>query len=248
MTMRQAVLSDIHGNWPAFRAVLDHLSHLAEPVERIICLGDVIGYGPDPIKCLQAVSEHCSVCLMGNHEWAVLHGAEGFNPVAAKATQWTRHRLQGTPWLKWVKGLRHSWQERGVLYLHASVKDPLMDYVREPDSPEAFWEARDTLREEFTDFDLCFTGHNHRAFLVTEEGFLYPHEEFRRFRVKEAKLYVCVGSVGQPRDGNADASFVIHDGESVEFVRVPYDIELAAARVREVGLPEVLGDRLFRGR
>ena len=244
---REAILSDTHGNYEAFKTVIAHIDALEDPVERIICLGDVIGYGPQPVECLQLVMERCEFTLLGNHEFAVLHDTEGFNPIAEQAIKWTRAQIKDKEHLKFMQSLKSARLEGDVLYVHASVKDPLMDYVREPDSHESFLRLADTLEREFRYFDLCFTGHNHRSFLATREGVIYPHSVVSKFNVKKEKLYICVGSAGQPRDEDPRASYVVFDGETVEYFRVEYDIERTAALVREAGLHEFLAERLFTG-
>ena len=240
-----AVFSDIHGNLEALEAVLKDIER-RDDIERLLCLGDTVGYGASPRECLDIIRERCDFVLLGNHEYAVLHDVEGFNPMAAQAVQWTRRQLSREQ-LQYVASLKSARLEGDVLYVHGSVRDPLMDYVRPVDSYLAFKEIVNFIRSEFTQFDICFTGHNHRAFLGTEEGFLYPHELMKRFHVKGERLYVCVGAVGQPRDDDPRASYVLFDGESVEYFRVPYDIQCAADRIKQAGLHEFLGERLFMG-
>ena len=122
-----------------------------------------------------------------------------------------------------------------------------MDYVREADSHASFQRMVETIEQEFKFFDICFTGHNHRAFLGTNEGIIYPHDSFKRFHVSHSKLYVCVGSVGQPRDDDPRARYVTFDGEAVEYHHVRYDIGKTADKIRKVGLHEFLADRLYVG-
>jgi predicted phosphodiesterase len=242
-----AIVSDIHANLVALEAVLADINKLGG-VGRIVCLGDVIGYGPEPVECLRIAKERFEFTLLGNHEFAILHGAEGFNPVAEAAVEWTRSQVKPHKDLMDMMGkLKAAKLEENVLYVHGSVKDPLMDYVREVDSHASFNRLLKTIEQEFKFFDICFTGHNHRAFLGTNEAIIYPHPGWNRFHVSHAKLYVCVGSVGQPRDDDPRASYVTFDGESVEYHRVKYDIARTAERIRKVGLHEFLADRLFVG-
>jgi len=243
--MREAIISDVHGNLAALEAVLDDIDHLG--VDRIVSLGDVVGYGPDPAECIRLVSERCAWMLMGNHEFALLHGTEGFNPIARTAMEWTRQELRDRGLLRQLDGLRPARLEEDRLYVHGSARDPLMDYVREAESYVAFRRLVEELRRSFTLFNLCFTGHNHRAFLGTDQAFIFPHPGAHRFAVRGAKLYVCVGAVGQPRDDDPRACYVLFNGEEVEFRRVHYDIEATARRIREAGLDDFLADRLFLG-
>jgi len=242
------VLSDVHANLAAFEAVLKDGEKLKP--DRILCLGDTVGYGPEPVECLELARKECDILLMGNHEYAVVHGAEGFNPIAEEAIEWTKDQLVaqlGKDILKYLDSLKSSHTQGNVLFVHGSIKDPLMDYVREADSYASFRRLVDTIRQDFHEFATCFTGHNHRAFLGTDEGFIYPHEVIHKFFIKNSKLYVCVGSVGQPRDGDPRASYVMFDGDWVDYHRVPYDIERTAKKVAERGLHPFLAERLFSG-
>ncbi len=247
--MLQALIADVHANLPALEAVLAHIE--AQKPDRIYCLGDTVGYGAQPRECLQRVRRACSLVLMGNHEQAVLHGAEHFTPLARQASEWTARQLTDRETLDYLGRLEPTKKESSYLYVHGSIRDPVLDYVREADSPWMFQRLVRTLHEDFQGFDICFVGHNHRAFLATEVGYIFPHEEGpaarTRFQVAGQKLYVSVGSVGQPRDGDPRASYVLFDGTSVTYHRVPYDVDLAVRRIQEAGLPEFLGERLRLG-
>ena len=243
--MREAVISDVHGNLEALTAVLEDIDSVG--VDRIVCLGDVAGYGPSPAECMRLVMDRCELTLLGNHEDAVLHGADSFNPIAEAALLWTREQLKDREILRFIQGLKSASLEADRLYVHGSVRDSLMEYVREAESYASFRRTVEEIRETFTLFNLCFTGHNHRAFLGTEEGALNPRTGPSRFNVSDAKLYVCVGAVGQPRDDDWRASYVLFDGEYVQFRRVPYEVETTARRIREAGLHEFLAERLLVG-
>jgi diadenosine tetraphosphatase ApaH/serine/threonine PP2A family protein phosphatase len=247
--MVKAFISDVHGNLAALRAVLTHLEE--EKPDEIICLGDTVGYGPEPEECLRIVRKVCSVVLMGNHEHAVLHGAEHFTPLAQQAIDWTAGQLRKPEVLGYLASLSPSHQDGENRYVHGSMRDPLLDYVREADSAWMFHRLIQTLRRDFGEVMACFVGHNHRAFLGTEVGFLHPHDEEpeprTRFHIAGQKLYVSVGSVGQPRDGDPRSSYVLYDGTSVEYRRVAYDVPRTAGLIRQVGLPEFLAERLEYG-
>ncbi len=243
--MIEAILSDVHGNIEALTAVMEDIDKRG--VDRIVCLGDVIGYGASPHECLDIAMKRFDVCLLGNHEWAVLHEPEGFNPIAEKAIEWTRWQVRQKEYTRFLSGLVSARLEGHVLYVHGSIRDPLMEYVREAEDYEALQRAFKTLREEFKLFDICFTGHNHRAFLTTEVGMIYPHEVISRFHVKGERLYVSVGSVGQPRDDDPRACYVLYDEEYVEYRRIKYDVALAAEKIRKAGLHEFLAERLHLG-
>lgn len=243
-----AVISDVHANLAALEAVLEDIAKSG--ITNIYCLGDTIGYGPKPAECLRLVRQRCKVLLMGNHEYAVANKPYGFNPVAEQAVEWTRRELAaqlGPEVFDYLRSLNAAHVEGNVLYVHGSIKDPLMDYVREADSYASFRKLVESIRHDFKQFDVCFTGHNHRAFLGTEEAFIYPHEVVHRFFVKGAKLYVCTGAVGQPRDGDPRACYVTFDGEWVDYHRVVYRIETTAEAIRQAGLHPFLAERLFAG-
>jgi len=240
-----AILSDIHGNLAAFEAVLEDIDR--QKVDRIISLGDVVGYGPRPVECLKLVMERCAFSLLGNHEYAVLRGPEGFNPIAVEAINWTKRQITDPDQLFYLSSLKAAKLEQNILYVHGSAEDPLMEYVRDPEDHAQFVKFVEDLRRDFQRFDLCFTGHNHRAFLGTTDAFLFPHEVVSKFHVKGRKLYICVGSVGQPRDDRPKSSYATFDGDVVEYHRVAYDIERTAREIKAAGLHPFLAERLFLG-
>jgi diadenosine tetraphosphatase ApaH/serine/threonine PP2A family protein phosphatase len=160
---------------------------------------------------------------------------------------WTKKQITDQELLMYLSNLKAARLENDILYVHGSAEDPLMEYVREAEDREDFERFVEDIKRSFKRFDLCFTGHNHRAFLGTDEGMIFPHPGVTRFNVRDAKLYVCVGAVGQPRDEDWRASYVIYDGETVEYRRVAYDVEATARRIREAGLHEFLAERLFVG-
>jgi len=244
-----AVLSDVHSNLEAFTATLREIQKLG--ISKIYSLGDGVGYGPDPVECTKLAEENITVRIMGNHEYAIrFPDTLRFNRDAQAAADWTRGVLEVAGVLDKATELPMSYQEGDVLFVHGSVKGHIMDYVfsEDRDGYSTFDAIAQTLEESFVGFRLCFVGHNHTPFLATEEGFLHPHAEVDEFYVAGRKLYVCVGSVGQPRDGDNRASFVVYNGETVKYHRVPYDVATTAAKIRKNGLPERLADRLLVGR
>ena len=246
-----AVISDVHSNLEALQAVLARIDQLG--IRRVVSLGDVIGYGPDPEACLHLIANRCSVKLLGNHEHGVLHPKQpiSFNPAARHALEWTRERITKAGMLDLISELHAEWQEDDVNFVHGTVRNPLHEYLREADSDgySNFDEIVDSLERDFTDFHVCFIGHNHRPFLATTEGFLHPHDGQRDFHVgKDDKLYLSVGSVGQPRDRDPRACFATFDGSHVVFHRVPYAHEETARKIRAAGLPTALADRLAIGK
>ena len=257
--MPVAVLSDIHGNLAALERVLQECDTLG--VDKILCLGDVIGYGPDPVAVTNIAMDRFSVSLMGNHEEALVTNKHRFNPYAAAAIDWTRERLMeassprgwfgrdGTDYLHWYRKRKPvDWFESWLL-VHGSIYDPVHDYVDQVQNPDQFVDLIDTLENDFEGFSVCLAGHNHLPFLATRLGCLYPHDQHRTFTLPDnEKAYVCIGSVGQPRDGDARASFVTIDENRVTYHRLEYDIKATQKKILDVGLPPFLADRLAAGR
>jgi diadenosine tetraphosphatase ApaH/serine/threonine PP2A family protein phosphatase len=216
--MRCAVFSDVHGNLEALQAVLEKIALLSP--DRILCLGDVVGYGADPNACVQAVQKHADAVLAGNHDWAAL-GMEDtcrFNPAARVL------------------------EEGDVCLAHASPLNPSQwDYI-----PSPAW-GRAALAE--SSCRLCFVGHSHRGFICAETGQQDRLSEGSVWLAQNMRYLVNVGSVGQPRDGDPRASFALWDQESgnIALHRVSYDIATAQNKIRSKGLPDYLADRLAIG-
>lgn len=246
-----AVISDIHGNLEALQAVLARIDALG--IARIVSLGDVIGYGPDPEACLRLVEQRCALKLIGNHEYAVLNPTQHirYHTVALQALEWTRKRIAKAGMFELIRNLKSGCQEGNIYFVHGTVRNPLHEYLREEDKEgySTFDEMVMSLEQDFTDFHICFIGHNHHPFLATREGFLHPHDGHAEFHVSEDdRLYLSVGSVGQPRDGDPRACFVTFDGQRVIFHRVPYPHDVTAQKIMAAKLPKALADRLALGK
>ena len=252
--MKRAIISDIHGNFEALNAVMNRIDELR--VDEIICLGDIIGYGPDPIKCLDTVMEKCQLTILGNHDQAAIFDPEGFNPVAMRAIYWTRKKLEADldnpekSDLRWdfLGELPRRHDEGEYLFVHGSPRDPTNEYV----FPEHIYE-RDLMAMLMSRFEkICFQGHTHIPGFFTESGsFITPEQHDYHFRVDGEKFMINVGSVGQPRDGDPRSCFVVSDTEegTVDYHRVEYDVETTRAKIHEVPeLDNMLGDRLLTGR
>ncbi len=242
-----AILSDIHSNWEALSVVLERCEALG--VKQYLCLGDVIGYGPDPLAVATVAAQRFKISLMGNHEEALVTGKHRFNPHAAQAINWTRQQLQPQAALwDWFKARKPFAVQERLLCVHGSIYDPVHDYVDEPENPIEAQQMIDTLNKDFSGFDICFAGHNHTPFMATTVGIMVPHDGHRQFRLpKGHKAYVCVGSVGQPRDRDLRASFATIDGETMTFHRLKYDVAATQAKIRKAGLNEFLAERLGEG-
>jgi predicted phosphodiesterase len=255
-----AVISDIHGNLEALQAVLERCEQLG--VDDYICLGDVVGYGPDPVAVTEIAMKRFRITLLGNHEEALVTGKHRFNPYAAQAIDWTRNQLKGAgsgrfsrllgserpDFMEWYRKRMPFELDGTRLLVHGSIYDPVHDYVDEPENPVEADRMIHTLERDFSGFDLCFAGHNHVPFIATKMGTFFPHEGHPTFRLPEGhKAYVCVGSVGQPRDRDWRASFATVDGEAITYHRIPYDIERTQRKIRDAGLHEFLAERLEFG-
>ena len=245
-----AILSDIHSNWEALEAVMERCAGLG--VKEYLCLGDVIGYGPDPLAVAQVVSQHFQVSQMGNHEEALVTAKHRFNPHAAHAINWTREQIKGASdggklW-EWFAQRKPFAVKNRLLMVHGSIYDPVHDYVDEPENPVEAQQMIDTLNRDFSGFDICFAGHNHTPFMATTVGIMVPHDGHPSFRLpKGHKAYVCVGSVGQPRDRDVRASFATLDDETLTFHRLNYDVAKTQDKIRAAGLNEFLAERLGEG-
>jgi diadenosine tetraphosphatase ApaH/serine/threonine PP2A family protein phosphatase len=232
--MRTAVISDIHANLEALRAVLRTIDTLG--ADRIVCLGDIVGYGPEPNDCLDLVQERCSAVILGNHDSGVLGDTplDQFNEFGRAAIRWTRRRITKRN-LEYLRSLPLIHSGDDATYVHASPLQPSSwRYVF------AWPDARRCFQAFSTQF--CFIGHTHIPVVVGENGTVNVFQDHQRYLVN-------VGSVGQARDGNPKASFGLLDtGKSnLEIVRVPYSIEVTAEAILQARLPDYLAQRLFLG-
>lgn len=247
-TAIQAIISDVHGNLEALQAVLKAVREVG--ADEIVCLGDLVGYGPRPAECLDLAMSFAWT-IRGNHEEAVLKGAFGFNPTAREAIDWTRAQLKP----RWTSGKqkRDRWefiknlplrQEVGDhLFVHGSPRDPTMEYVLKSDCEDFFGEPPRKIQDILTQVEhVCFIGHTHVPGIITEDyEFLTPPEIDSVYEVQPGrKIIVNVGSVGQPRDGDHRACFVTFDGQVIRYHRADYDIETTVKAIEEI--PE-LNDR-----
>ena len=258
--MPTALISDIHANAEALRAVLADLD--ARGIERIICLGDIIGYGPDPLECVDLVRKRCAWSLMGNHDFAVLYEPTNFNAPAEQAAYWTREQFDSEPDAE-LRASRYEFLGRlrvrvvettpggqhAMLAVHGSPRRPINEYIFKTDPMD----SPDKLDAIFRRVDrLCIVGHTHVPGVFTDEPDFYPPDELGEFAYRfneEEKAIINVGSVGQPRDGDPRASYVVLYDDRAEFLRVPYDIDATAKRIRQQPqLHEYLADRLYEGR
>jgi len=255
--MRLAILSDIHANLPAFEAVLADIGGV--DVEAIWCLGDVVGYGAQPDECATLVAERCELCLVGNHDLAVLGELDvaAFSPAAAAAVRWTKGVAKPET-TEFLNGLEPADETRDVALYHASPRDPVWEYVLWPD------QAAECIGVQASRVSLI--GHSHVALF-----FVMPEEDGNRaggqtvelldaargaqagagtrLDLSEGRWLVNPGSVGQPRDGDPRAAWLELDTDAWEatYHRVEYEIDRAAEAITSQDLPEHLARRLYAG-
>ena len=236
--MKTAVISDIHSNIEALTAVFSDLEETG--IERVICLGDIVGYGADPDDCLNLIKEKCDIVVAGNHDHAMRNFEEYslLNSYAAEAIDWTRSKIS-EEWKSYLESLPLIFEENGIVYVHASPHKPeLWSYIV----------SREDALYEFRYFkgSAAFIGHSHRTGIFCHDGDTFDVEVI----LNENKRYIInVGSVGQPRDGNSNAAYAVYDDtmKSVNINRVAYDVESAAEKIIDAGLPGFLSSRLTAG-
>lgn len=244
----RAIISDIHGNLEGLQAVLEDIE--SQGVKDIICLGDIVGYGPNPRECIDLVMNF-KACILGNHDQGALFDPEGFNAGAARAIFWTRQTLEsGNPeeserrW-DFLGNLPRLIRSGDYLYVHGSARNPLNEYV----FPEDIYNQRKMERIFGLVDKYCFEGHTHIPGIFTEDQNFYAPEDINfEYTLGDQKILVNVGSVGQPRNNDNRSSYVIVDENKVTFRRVPYDFEKTAQKIYDIPeLDNFLGDRLRNG-
>lgn len=249
--MKRALISDIHGNLEALRAVLQDIK--SQGITDIFCLGDIVGYGPNPCECLDEVINHCEFkTILGNHDQAVLVDPSGFNPIALKAVYWTRDTLESkgsraavNRRLDFLGELPQKKVDGKLLFVHGSPREHVNEYV----FPE---DAYNPLKMEalFSKFErYCFQGHTHiPGVFTTEPDFISPERCNYVFPLGPEKVMVNVGSVGQPRDGDPRACYVVLHDDRLVYRRVAYDVETTANKIYAISeLDNSLGNRIRVG-
>ncbi len=245
--MLLAIFADIHANRQAFAACLE--AARARGAERLILLGDFVGYGGDPewiVDTVMGLVEHGAVAVRGNHDHTIGHPSESMNPAARAAIDWTRGRLSATQ-RRFLAELPMTHEEEDRLYVHSEASDPKRwRYVQS---------ATDAARSMIaTTAPVSFCGHIHQPALYSlsataEMTSLVPTTGIPVQLLKGRQWLAVAGSVGQPRDHNPAACFLTYDTQSrqLTYCRIAYDVEAAAKRIRDAGLPVWLADRLSQG-
>jgi predicted phosphodiesterase len=249
-----AIVADIHANLEALGTVFDFLG--SKGIRRIVCLGDIIGYGPNPRECLEML--FCSeVAIMGNHEEAVMFYGEDFNPKARASLEWTKDELNSTAYERtknydlwnFLGTMQQVVEDGDVMYTHGSPRVPTREYVvpadaRNHDKMQGIFEL---IRR------VCFIGHSHIPHIYTSDMRHASPESLGGAidlrKLGDRKILINTGSVGQPRDGDTRLSFVTFDGQVVRFHRLEYDMQTTVEKIyANEALPNFLADRLLVGR
>ena len=243
--MRYAIIADIHANLAAFTAVLDDIERRGG-AEEIWCLGDVVGYGPDPHQCIELLRQYNHVCVAGNHDWAVIGKLDtsSFNPYAAAACHWTAQQLSPED-IQYLESLPLVIEKGDFTVVHGSPREPIWEYLLSTSN------AKENLA--YFQSKFCLIGHSHVPLI-----FKYSETDgcsFSQFLpniglvLGESRLIINPGGVGQPRDGDPRASYAIYDDEAraITHYRIPYDIGATQSRMMEHGLPQRLVVRLSYG-
>jgi diadenosine tetraphosphatase ApaH/serine/threonine PP2A family protein phosphatase len=250
-SLKRAIISDIHANQEALQAVLADIAR--EGVTSIYCLGDIIGYGPNPCECIDAAMDF-DASVLGNHDQGALFDPEGFSSGAERAIFWTREQLESPDHdperhrARWdfLCELPRCRCEGPYMFVHGSPRSPLNEYVFPEDVHNPL-----KIRKIFAVVQqYCFQGHTHVPGVFTEEGrFLRPDQIGNIYTLGQEKCLVNVGSVGQPRDGDPRSCYVLIEDDHVQFRRVEYPFETTAAKIYAIAdLDNFLGDRLRDGR
>ena len=241
--MRYAVISDVHGNAEALRAVLA----LVAAEDSVLCLGDIVGYGPDPNTCVALVRQRGALMVLGNHDVAAIdgHGVASFNPAARAAIEWTQGVLEAGH-VAWLDAQSYEVRRPEFLLVHGAPVEYFTYILDKSDAANAF---------AATDAPLVFVGHTHVAeyYALRPNGTIeHAHRQHGgSLALEEGVRYIVnVGSVGQPRDLNPDASFVSYDSaaRTIQWRRVPYPIAAVQAKIGAAHLPDVCARRLAVGR
>lgn len=248
-----AIVSDIHGNLEALQVVLADIE--SQHVERVACLGDFVGYGPNPKECIDLAYDF-DITLRGNHEEGLLEEFQTatFNPRARSSLDWTREQLSmlsadrdsnATRW-DFLGALEVTHEEDSVLYVHGTPRDPISEYLYPRD---VFNLSK--LADIFSRFQwLCFAGHTHIPGVWTEDAtFLSPEDLSAPYEFTDKKTFINAGSVGQPRNGDPRACYVLFDGDSISFRKLDYPVKKTVEKIRSIpALDPFLGTRILQGR
>jgi predicted phosphodiesterase len=243
--MRYAIISDIHGNVEALEAVLNDIKN--RNIQTIICLGDIVGYYPDPEKCVELVRKRVDYCVAGNHDYAAINkiDIQTFTYYAFVAMEWTRNSISENA-KQFLASLPLKIEKDGIYFTHSSPSNA-QDWIYVfPDSEEAVFEAFSSLVHR-----VNFIGHTHwPSIMIQEDDKIILYSEHTITLNKKNFYLINVGSVGQPRDFDSRSCYAIYDtdSEEVSLVRVPYDFSITQKKIMEKNLPPFLAQRLEKGK
>jgi diadenosine tetraphosphatase ApaH/serine/threonine PP2A family protein phosphatase len=248
----KAIISDIHSNLEALQAVLADIA--SQSIQEIYCLGDVVGYGPNPRECVDLVMGKCKLVILGNHDQGAMFDPEGFNPPAERAIFWTRAQLETAAEPRDARERRWEFlaerprthRDGSLLFVHGSARNPLNEYV----FPEDIYNQRKMERIFALVERNCFQGHTHVPGIFTENYEFHSPEDIDYVYHFDGRKTLCnVGSVGQPRDGDWRACYILLDDQTIRFRRVEYDVDTTVNKIYSIPeLENFLGDRLRDGR
>jgi diadenosine tetraphosphatase ApaH/serine/threonine PP2A family protein phosphatase len=242
--MRYAIIADVHANLTAFAAVLKDIEQRGG-MDEIWCLGDTVGYGPDPHECIALLRQQRHVCVAGNHDWGAIGKVDiaDFNPDAAAACQWTTQQLSPED-VRYLENLPLTLERDNFTLVHGSPRDPIWEYLV----------STSIAIQNFSFFQssYCLVGHSHLPLVFREEDGACSFNKWTTnigLALGQNRLIINPGGVGQPRDGDPRASYAIYDTENrqIRLYRVPYDIETTQHKMMESGLPIRLVVRLKYG-
>jgi predicted phosphodiesterase len=242
MSNKYAILGDIHANLEALNAVLEDAK--SNGVDTYVCVGDIVGYNANPAECLDKIREVCVAVVRGNHDHYVAYDEclEDFHPLAANVIDWTRRQLSREQ-IQYLRNLRLSRMVDGFTIVHSTL-----------DMPEKWGYVIDSLDADanfnYQTSSVCFHGHTHVPVVFERQGRVV-RSSFTTFRTTLGrKCFVNTGSVGQPRDGDPRASYVIYEpaARRIDLRRVVYDFQATQRKIIEAGLPERLARRLETGK
>jgi predicted phosphodiesterase len=240
--MRYAIIADIHANLEALQVVLEDIKE--QKCTHYACVGDVVGYNANPKECLDIIRSMGMPCVKGNHDeyCSSEDPLEGFNPHAAEAVNWTRRQLNEED-RQWLRDLKYLRMVASFSMVHATLDGPQRwGYVFDKLAAAASFTYQNTA--------VCFFGHTHVPVAFIRDS-MVRGGTYSKFKVEPGKKYfVNVGAVGQPRDGNPKAGYVVYDMDegTIELRRLDYDIPKTQKKILEAGLPARLAERLALGR
>lgn len=243
--MRYTILGDIHANLAAFEAVLEDIRDRGG-FDEIWCLGDIVGYGPEPHTCIDLLRQYKHICVAGNHDWAAIGKIDtsNFNSDAARACQWTAQQLTAED-IDYLGNLPVKLTQNDFTLVHGSPRYPIWEYLLSVD------DAYDNFNRFDTKF--CLVGHSHVPLIFrqnkSDNCIIAKAYDVLRLGVKDHRLIINPGSVGQPRDGDPRTSYVLYDSDAqiMYHYRVNYDITITQKKMKEHNLPSPLISRLNYG-